>query len=88
MTNSCSAQHVNFNHTRERFEVMPTFANNIVWRSLYVHAGNIYSDRIRTGWFSGAAVREGSQLPLLTAADLSEAEQARDESNSIERYSW
>ena len=75
-------------HTRERFEVMPTMANNLVWRSLYVHAGSIYSDRIRTGWFSSASAREGSRLPLLTAADLTEAERARNEKHSFERFSW
>src|SRR5690606_13188205 len=75
-------------HTRDRFEVMPTLANNLVWRSLYVHAGDIYSDRIRTGWFSSASAREGSRLPLLTAADLTEAERARNAKHSFERFSW
>ena len=34
-------------HRPERAEVMPTLANNLVWRTLYVHEGRIHSDRIR-----------------------------------------
>jgi inner membrane protein len=75
-------------HTLERQEMMPTMANNLVWRGLYVHAGRIYSDRIRVGWFSGASVREGWSLPLAGAADLSAAERARNTRRSFERFAW
>lgn len=75
-------------HTIERCEVMPTLANNLVWRALYVHDGNIYSDRIRVGWFSGAAVVEGWSLPLVTEAELTEAERQRNQRRSFERFSW
>ncbi len=75
-------------HRRERFEVMPTLANNLVWRALYVHAGNIYSDRIRVGWFSAPTVVPGLSLPLVTAAGLTEAEQARNQRRSFERFHW
>src|SRR6478736_6703574 len=64
-------------HRIERLEVMPTLANNLVWRALYLHKGKIHSDRIRVGWFSGATVMEGWSLPLVTAAELTEAERNR-----------
>jgi inner membrane protein len=75
-------------HRIERFEVMPTLANNLVWRALYVHDGKIYSDRIRVGWFSGATVVEGWSLPLVTVTDLTAAEQARDQNRSFARFNW
>ena len=75
-------------HTIERFEVMPTLANNIVWRALYLHNGRIFSDRIRVGWFSLAAVREGWSLPLVRKPDLSVAESARNTRGSFQRFAW
>ncbi len=75
-------------HTIERFEVMPTLANNLVWRALYVHAGSIYSDRIRVGWFSGVTAVEGWSLPLVAEAELTAAERARNQRRSFDRFSW
>lgn len=75
-------------HVREKFEMMPTVGNNVVWRSLYRHEGNIHSDRIRVGWFSKAAVREGSSLPMIQLDDLSAAERARNAHRSFERFAW
>jgi inner membrane protein len=75
-------------HERERFEVMPTVGNNLVWRSLYLHDGQIQSDRIRVGWFSGASVREGEQLPQVNVEDLTAAEIARNRNDSFQRFAW
>jgi len=75
-------------HLPERAEVMPTMANNVVWRALYLHQGRIYSDRIRVGWFSPAAVMEGWSLPQVTAADLTPSELARDRCRSFARFAW
>jgi len=75
-------------HMVERGEVMPTLGNNIIWRALYVHEGQIYSDRIRVGWFSPATVREGWSLPLVREADLSPEEKARNERRSFQRFAW
>lgn len=75
-------------HAPVRIEVMPTLANNLVWRALYEHNGRIFSDRIRVGWFSGATVREGWSLPLVRAADLTPAEVARDRRSSFARFAW
>lgn len=75
-------------HTIERHEVMPTMANNVVWRTLYLHQGRIYSDRIRAGWFSSATIREGWSLPWVTADSLNAAERVRNQSRSFERFTW
>lgn len=76
-------------HGRERFEVMPTLGNNLVWRALYVHAGRIYSDRIRVGWFGSAAVREGWSLPVVDERELTPEERVRDgASRSFARFQW
>jgi inner membrane protein len=75
-------------HTIERFEVMPTLANNLVWRALYIHSGRIHSDRIRVGWFSKPTFRAGWSLPLVRKEELSSAEIARDRRRSFERFAW
>jgi len=75
-------------HVIEHREVMPTLANNVVWRALYLHDGRIHSDRIRVGWFSPATVVEGWSLPRVTAVDLTLAEQARNVNRSFERFDW
>lgn len=75
-------------HTIERYEVMPTLANNLVWRALYIHQGKIYSDRIRAGWLSSPTVREGWSLPLTQLADLTPAEAARNGRGAFQRFAW
>jgi inner membrane protein len=76
-------------HLQERSEVMPTLANHLVWRSLYLHDGRIYSDRIRVPWLGAATVREGASLPLVTRGDLSPVEAARNGPlRSFERFTW
>lgn len=75
-------------HTPLRAEVMPTLANNIIWRALYEHDGRIYSDRIRVGWTAEAQVREGWSLPRVRANDLAEAERQRDSRDSFARFAW
>jgi len=75
-------------HQIERFEIMPTLANNVVWRALYICDGKIYADRIRVGWFSTATVREGWSLPQITAANLTEAERQRNQNQSFQRFNW
>jgi inner membrane protein len=75
-------------HVIQRFEVMPTLANNMIWRALYLHDGKMYSDRIRVGWFSKPSVAEGLALPVVTAGDLTPAEQERNKHRSFERFEW
>ncbi len=75
-------------HAPERVEVMPTLANNLVWRALYLHRGQIYTDRVRVGWFSAPTVRPGWSLPLIAASDLTALEAARNQHRSFERFAW
>jgi inner membrane protein len=76
-------------HTVVDSEVMPTLANNVVWRSIYLADGRIYSDRIRVGWFSRGTARPGMSLPLLTAAQLTSAEQeANRVHRGFDRFAW
>ena len=76
-------------HAIERSEVMPTLANNVVWRALYIHDGQIHADRIRVGWFSRATVVEGWSLPLVTEGHLTDAERERNNGRrSFERFNW
>lgn len=75
-------------HAIERMELMPTLANNLVWRALYLHRGHIYSDRVRVGWFSAPTVRPGWSLPLVQQSDLTAPEVARNRLRSFERFAW
>lgn len=76
-------------HAIERFEAMPALANNLIWRTLYLHDGRIYSDRVRVGWFSLPTVAEGWSLPRVTEVDLTESERARETgSGAFQRFSW
>lgn len=76
-------------HVIEHSEVMPTLANNVVWRSVYRANGRIYADRIRAGWFSPAAVREGTSLPAMTHTELRESELEADRRHGgFERFAW
>jgi inner membrane protein len=76
-------------HRIERSEVMPTLANNFVWRSLYLANGRLYADRIRVGWFSGGTVRAGTALPLLTRDKLRPNEKAGNEQHhAFDRFAW
>jgi inner membrane protein len=76
-------------HATERQEVMPTLGNNLVWRSLYLTNGKLYSDRIRVGWFSSPTFREGTSLPLVTAENLRPIEIEGDRKNrAFQRFAW
>jgi inner membrane protein len=75
-------------HERERFEVMPTLGNLMVWRALYLHEGRIYSDRLRVGLAEGPRVVEGWSLPWVGPEDLTADEQAASAArNSFARFS-
>ncbi len=65
-------------HQIARREMMPTWANLLVWRSLYEHAGQIHSDRIRVGIFSAPTVRHGATMPRLVEGQLLVEERAAD----------
>jgi inner membrane protein len=57
-------------HERARGVVFPTFANNLVWRSLYLAGDTLYRDRVRVGWTGTATWAPVTRVPLLTEAEL------------------
>lgn len=72
-------------HSPVRIEVKPTFANLIVWRSIYETEGRFYVDAVRPSF--GPRTIEGSSIAKLDVAKAfpwldSESQQARD----IERF--
>jgi inner membrane protein len=54
-------------HVRERGDAFPTFANNVVWRSIYQAGDTLYLDRIRVGWGGSAAWRAAGAHALVRA---------------------
>lgn len=76
-------------HAIERAAIMPTLANNVVWRSLYESDGRIYSDRFRVGWLTRVRVWEGGSVPKATLASLTPIEQQRNQGvRAFERFAW
>jgi inner membrane protein len=72
-------------HSAVRLEVKPTFANLIVWRSIYQAEGQFYVDAVRPSF--GAATFDGSSIAKLDVATAlpwldPESQQARD----VERF--
>lgn len=51
-------------HTASRRDAIPTFMNQVTWRSLYLANGIIYVDQIRVSYLGTSCVKEGSSLPL------------------------
>lgn len=63
------------NRTVDDYTAKPTIGNRLLWRFTYISDGNIYSDGIRAGWFSGINYYEGDSAPRITpATDFSEIE--------------
>lgn len=76
-------------HKIERSEAMPTLANLMVWRSLYLADGQLYSDRIRVGLFAPNTYKEGTNLPLITRDHLTPLERRGNEQNrAFDRFAW
>jgi inner membrane protein len=66
-------------HRTERRIAVPTFANQIVWRSIYQAGDTIYFDRVRTPWIGRSTWYAESEAPLLREADLGPVVRARPE---------
>ena len=74
-------------HLPERLQAKPSFANLLVWKSIYEHDGNYYIDAIRAGatlaTFPGERIRKldvSRDFPWLDP----NSQQARD----VERFRW
>lgn len=50
-------------HSASRRDAIPTFMNQVTWRSLYQANGTIYIDQIRVPYVGTSCVKEGSSLP-------------------------
>jgi len=75
------------NHVPIQLGVKPSFANLLVWKSVYEHDGRYYVDAIRVGWsnkvYPGVAVEKldlATHFPWLQAS----SQQAKD----VERFRW
>lgn len=55
-------------HELERHLVKPTIGNLVLWRSIYVHQGDIYVDAIRVGYFGGSKIYQGQVVPRFSMA--------------------
>jgi len=58
-------------HAIERGVVLPSFVNNVTWRSLYVASGRAHVDKIRVPWFGRACASPGASAALVPAPDPS-----------------
>ncbi len=53
-------------HAVERYEVKPAFANVLLWRGQYLHAGNIYYDAFHVSPWRGEVIYAGGSVPVFT----------------------
>jgi inner membrane protein len=76
-------------HQRDRAEVFPTIANQLVWRSLYEADGKLYADRIRVPWFGAKQWTDGTSVDLITVEDLPpDLQKVPRVVNDFRRFAW
>jgi len=66
-------------HRTERRIAVPTFANQIVWRSIYLAGDTIFFDRVRAPWIGETRWYPETKARLLREADLAPVVRARPE---------
>ena len=76
-------------HAITRGVILPGFASNVLWRSIYLVNGTLYMDRIRMPWFGAPTWKAGPVAPALRAADVppqvrADPRLARD----LRRFEW
>lgn len=76
-------------HVLERGRAMPTFANLVLWRCVYVADGRVYTDSIRVPLLGTPEVHTGTSVPLVTESALL-ARHGHDEVTrlAIRRFVW
>jgi inner membrane protein len=73
-------------HSPEKLTVKPSFANLIVWKSIYLADGRFHVDAIRPSF--GGRVYEGDSVALLDVArDLPWLDQATQQADDVRRFS-
>jgi inner membrane protein len=76
-------------HVRERGDAFPTFANNLVWRSLYAVGDSLHADRIRVSWRGEAEWSPGPALPWLRVAEAPPDARASPRiERDFRRFAW
>ena len=74
-------------HSAERMTLKPSFANLILWKSIYQHGDSFYVDAIRAGrvpsWCSGESVKIFD-----TQYHLSDLDPNSQQMKDIERFRW
>jgi inner membrane protein len=76
-------------HERLRGAVFPSFANNVVWRSLYQAGDSLYVDRVRVPWLAASAWSGGPELALFREAELGERAAVRPRVvRDFRRFAW
>jgi inner membrane protein len=76
-------------HLRERGAAFPTFANNLVRRSLYQANDSLFSDRIRVAWTGHSRWTPGTALPLLREEHLpAEKRRSPRARRDFRRFAW
>ena len=74
-------------HQPSQLVVKPTIGNQILWRVCYLHGDRVYTDAVRTGFFSAAKLYPGEVLPLVNLEnDFSELKGTRSY-RDFERFS-
>lgn len=75
----------NRNHSAERIEVKPTFANLLLWRSIYQHDGYYYVDGVRAG--IQVSAWSGQCVPVFQRdRDISWLDSNSQQAKDIERF--
>ena len=86
-TDSAQALAESRGHTPLRLTMKPSFANLIVWKSIYEYQGYYYVDGIRTGlntsWCPGERV-----VKLDVARHFPELSPSSQQATDIERFRW
>lgn len=75
----------------QRAAVFPAFATTIVWRSLYLHDGTLYMDRIRVPWFGAPEWSDGYTMQLAANTDTALPANALENSRvrrDVDRFAW
>ena len=75
-------------HSAIKLKAHPSFANLIVWRTLYQHNDYIYTDAVRLG-ISQTKVWQGQKVPILKIKrDLPWLDSNSQQAKDIERFRW
>jgi inner membrane protein len=72
----------------ERYEVKPSFANQLLWRTQYLHKGTIYTDAVNVAPWLAPRVYEGSAAPLYTLSDALAARLNDDQKRELDFFTF